>query len=112
MLDTTIKILIPDRLGALAIPHVERSETTTPTILVIIIDLAKCKNDIEIVTTLAHQMSHAHCYLTTGRADIHGKNWLPLATTYAQALGIEEIAHRKREPCFQVLNYLQIFNQP
>jgi hypothetical protein len=41
-----------------------------------------------------------------GRADIHGKDWQKLATIYAQALGIEEIAHPKLKPCFQVLTGL------
>jgi hypothetical protein len=102
VVDTTIKPLLPDRIGALGIAHIEKKQAAT-TMIVVIVDLAQCKNDSEVVTVMAHHMSHAHCYLKTGRADIHGNGWMKQATIYAQALGIEEIAHRKREPCFQLL---------
>jgi hypothetical protein len=103
--DTTTTVLLLDSLGALGVVH-KQKKRAVPLTIAIIIDLARCKNDNDVLIVMAHQMSHAHCYVKWGRTDVHGKDWEKLATIYAQALGIEEIAHPKPAPCFQVLDRL------
>jgi hypothetical protein len=95
LLDTTTKILLPDKAGAYAV-----TPTTPPTISVII-DLTKCKNDTDVLTVLAHQMAHAVHYVATGKTDLHDYDWWTIAGVYAVALGIEEIANKSSMSCFQ-----------
>jgi hypothetical protein len=95
ILDTTMPILLPDRVGAYAAAAaVTKVPPSGPVASVsVIIDLNKCKDDKEVLTVLGHQMSHAYNYLMTGIADRHDFNWRQSAELYAVALGIPDIAY-------------------
>jgi predicted SprT family Zn-dependent metalloprotease len=99
LLDTTTKILLPDKAGAYAVTP------TTPPTTSVITDLTKCKNDTDVLTVLAHQMAHAVHYVATGKTDLHDYDWWTIAVylprVYAVALGIEEIAIKSSVSCFQ-----------
>jgi hypothetical protein len=98
ILDTTTSILLPDRAGAYAAATTDSTVSPSgPAASVsVIIDLSKCKDDKEVLTVLAHQMSHAYNYLMTGKPDRHDIIWRQWAELYAVTLGIPDIAYEKR----------------